>query len=177
MTKLKHYDNLGTARFITFSCYHGHRLLMDEEAIRIFLDELDLARQRYKFALLGYVIMPNHVHLVIYPQEKIEAGRVFGEIKSRSARRIVSAWKTINNKTLDRIRVFYKGRYRNIFWQRRCYDHNCRTPETVRENIDYCHMNPVKAGLVADPGDWKWSSYAWYRGGKNVELGIDEIEV
>jgi putative transposase len=64
---------------------------------------------------------------------------------------------------------FYPAVLRNIkcisrysveqqFWQKRCYDHNCRTNETVLENIKYCHKNPVTRGLVKDPGDWQWSA-------------------
>ena len=58
-----------------------------------------------------------------------------------------------------------------------CYDHNCRTLETVLEKINYCHNNPVRAGLVGDPGDWKWSSYGWYQGDIDVPIIMDKIEI
>ena len=88
MIDLHHYDNLGTARFVTFSCYNRKPLFTDAERFQIFLEELDGARKKHGFSLLGYVIMPTHVHLVIYPNEKSELGKVIGEIKSLSARRI-----------------------------------------------------------------------------------------
>jgi len=164
MTRLKHFDNLGTARFITFSCFHYHRLLTDESVIRSFLQELEKARGKFGFSLLGYVVMPNNVHLVIYPHTNIGLGPVIGTIKSQSGRKIINEWKRNRPDLLARLEVIRDGNQRYAFWQRRCYDHNCRTPEAVREKINYCHMNPVKAGLVTDPAEWTWSSYNWYHG-------------
>jgi hypothetical protein len=50
-----------------------------------------------------------------------------------------------------------------------------RTPEAAREKVHYCHMNPARAGLVADPGEWPWSSYRWYTGDRASIVQIDEI--
>jgi putative transposase len=61
-------------------------------------------------------------------------------------------------------------------WQRRCYDHNCRTPEIVVEKLKYCHDNPVKRGLVNHPEDWPWSSYNWYQGRRDGIFEIDGYE-
>ena len=61
-------------------------------------------------------------------------------------------------------------------WQRRCYDRNCRTPESTREKIEYCHANPVRKGLVSHPWQWQWSSYNWYEGRNDVPIQMDAIE-
>ena len=177
MARLKHYDNLGTVRFITFSCYHKYQLLRSEETIRPFLEEFEAIRCIHKFCVLGYVIMPNHVHLVLHPKGPMSIGPVIGEIKKRSAYRILSSWKSQDREILNRIMVLRGGKTGHAFWQPRGYDHNCRTPESVREKINYCHMNPVKAGLVTDPGDWLWSSYRWYHGDKQGIVQIDEMEL
>jgi len=68
------------------------------------------------------------------------------------------------------------GRKYQIF-ERRCYDHNCRTVEIVKEKILYCHKNPVTRGLVTSPEDWEWSSYRWYQGERDVPLAMDEVEL
>ena len=163
MTKLKHYDNLGTARFITFTCYYRQPSLNHPRAKEILIDELDRARAKHGFRLLGYVLMPDHVHLVLFPPEGMKLGFVIREIKSRSARRYFAT-----------AQIGSSGG-RRVFWHRRCYDHNCRSAETVREKIQYCHNNPVKRGLVSDPSEWKWSSYNWYQGIKEVPLKMDAI--
>ena len=60
-----------------------------------------------------------------------------------------------------------------VFWQRRCYDHNCRSTESVWKKVNYCHNNPVKRGLVSEPDNWIWSSYRYYAGYKQVVLEMD----
>ena len=177
MTKLRHYDNLGTARFITFSCHQRLHLLRDPEAITSLLEEINAARNKYNFALLAYVIMPNHVHLVIYPQPECKVGRVIGEIKSRTAKRIMPMLKARYPELVEKLHVDRDGENRTVLWQRRCFDHNCRSPEDVKEKIDYCHKNPIRAGLVIDPAEYEWSSYRWYLGEENAELRIDELRL
>ena len=107
--------------------------------------------------------MPEHVHLVIHPPDGTQIGRVIGEIKSLSAREWFRTVKAPRN-------------IRNVFWQRRCYDRNCRTRESVREKIEYCHRNPVRRGLVENLEDWIWSSYNWYEGKADVPLKMDISE-
>jgi len=164
MTKLRHYDNLGTVRFVTFSCHQQRQYLSSNSARQILVDQIDKARNKHGFKLFAYVIMPEHVHLVIYPPEKMKLGIVIREIKSLTARNYFAG---INPLPADS---------RRIFWKHRCYDHNCRTKETIIEKIKYCHKNPVVRGLVKNPGGWKWSSYNWYQGKRDVPLIIDEME-
>jgi len=103
MTKLKHYDDLGTARFVTFSCYHRLPSLNHPKAKEIVIEELNLARDKHGFRLLGYVLMPDHVHLVLFPPDGMKLGLVIREIKSRSGRRY---FYTAQIGTSGRRRVF-----------------------------------------------------------------------
>jgi putative transposase len=168
MPKLRHYDNLGTARFITFSTYHRRPVLLAEAACLALAEEIDRMRREKCVKLLGYVFMPDHVHLVLYPSDGIELGRLIGQIKARSARTIARlSHIDVDSAAPDQssLRV----------WQLRCYDHNCRSPVATREKIEYCHRNPVKRGLVNAPGAWRWSSYNWYERSNDVPLEIDTI--
>ena len=113
--------------------------------------------------LMGYVIMPEHVHLVLLPPEKMKLGLVIREIKSKMAREYFAL---VRNDIMGT----------RIFWQKRCYDHNCRSAASVREKINYCHNNPVRRGLVSDPADYEWSSYNWYKGETDVPLAMDYVE-
>jgi len=140
-----------------------------------FLNQLDRIRNQYQFKLHGYVIMPEHVHMVLHPPDGMRLGRVIGELKSRSARLILQVFRE-RGRPIDRLTVTRGGKVCLAFWQARCYDHNCRTPETVKEKIIYCHKNPVTRGLVSGPGDWRWSSYNWYEGRNDVPLAMDAID-
>ena len=162
MPLLRHIDGLGTARFVTFSCYRRLPLLDDDGIKQALIHTLDIYRRRNKFHLFGYVIMPEHVHLVLLPSRGVALGPLLGTMKSHVAKRVM--------------RGHSKGQ-RHVLWQARCYDHNCRTVETTLEKINYCHMNPVKRGLVSDPAAWIWSSYRNYHDLPDLRLEVDLMSV
>lgn len=174
MTDLQHFDHLNTARFVTFSCYHRFRLLTSTNIIQVFVDELTAVRERCGFKLYGYVVMPEHVHLVLWLPDTMKLGSVIGEVKSLSARRMLPLLRSAPGIRTDRLIATRAGESRLVFWQIRCYDHNCRTPDTVREKIEYGHKNPVTRGLVKEPGEWRWSSYNWYAGRSDGPIAMDE---
>jgi putative transposase len=163
MVQLRHYDNTGLVRFVTFNCYRNQPSLSDNLARTILIECLDAARRKHGFRLYGYVIMPEHVHLVLHPAGERSLGLLVREIKSLSARK----WFAL--------RPVGRAGDARVFWQKRCYDHNCRTPEDALEKIAYCHNNPVRRGLVADPAEWRWSSHNWFQGVRDVPLAMDAM--
>ena len=175
MERLKHYDKSGTVRFVTFSCHRRKNLFIDSKAFYLFIESLEGIRKKYHIQLLGYVVMPNHVHLVIYPVEELALGRVVGDLKAHSAFHIIKRWKSNDDRILKNIEVTRNKKSVYALWQRRCYDHNCRAIDIVREKINYCHSNPVRAGLVSAPDEWFWSSYRWYMGDRTGPIEIDDI--
>jgi putative transposase len=177
MPKLRHYDNLGTSRFITFSCYHHQQLLNDDKIKQIFIDHLNEIRNKYNVKIYGYVIMPDHIHLLLHPPDNLELGKVIGYLKGLTSRSALDYLRSGESKTLKKLQTMRNGRLQTAFWQKRCYDHNCRTSQTTLEKIEYCHKNPVVRGLVKSQEDWRWSSYNWYLGAEDVPLVIDELEL
>lgn len=67
MAHIKHFEYTGTARFVTFSCYHNYNLFKTNQIREIFVLRLDQLRTKHQFKLYGFVVMPNHVHLVLLP--------------------------------------------------------------------------------------------------------------
>ena len=139
--------------------------MADNASVMILLDQLNALRSNHGVNILGYVVMPDHVHPVLLPPNGTKLGVLIGQMKERSAHAIISVRKDISKRPNRQSAV----------WQRRCYDHNCRTPDIVIEKIRYCHNNPVNRGLVDAPGDWPWSSYRWYDGDNDTPLDIDGI--
>lgn len=172
MTKLRHYDHLDTSRFVTFSCYRRLTLLGQEAVRDLIVSHLKVFRKRTGIMILGYVIMPEHVHLVLYPPKGISLGVEIGKLKGSASRDLT--------KIVDEVpkRLLRDGTETKqvAIWHRRCYDHNCRTRETTIEKIEYCHNNPVKRGLISDPSGWRWSSYRWYNGFDDAILEVDGID-
>jgi putative transposase len=175
MVKLRHYDNDGRARFITFSTHQRLPILTITLFRQAVVDSITGARERFGFRLAAYVIMPEHVHLVMIPAVKMKMGQVIGEIKRISSKRIHEFLLQENNDLIGKLTVGRNGEYRFAFWQKRCYDHNIRSEESLWEKVNYCHYNPVKRGLVKEPEAWEWSSYQWYQGYRDVKLEMDVL--
>lgn len=175
MTTLRYYDHDGRVRFITFSCHERLPILTNNVFREIVARSIDDARARYGFKLLAYVIMPEHVHVVIWPRTESKVGTVVGWMKQEAARGIAKLLREVRSPLLDRLEVTRDRVKKLALWQRRCFDHNCRDAASMWEKVEYCHKNPVKRGLVRDPSRWLFSSFNWYQGVLNVPLRIDAV--
>lgn len=175
MTQLRHFDSWGTVRFVTFSCHQRLPILGNDTSALIVLRELDSARRKHGFKLFAYVIMPEHVHIVLLPTEKAKLGMIIGELKSLSARVLALQLEGVRSPLLPYLSARRDNRATHTIWLPRCHDHNCRNQETVLEKINYCHFNPVKRKLSDKPEGWKWSSYKWYTGVGDVVIELDTI--
>jgi putative transposase len=175
MTTLRHFDHDGRVRFITFPCHERLPILTNNEFREIVARSIDDARARHAFRLLAYVIMPEHLHLVIWPEEESKVGTVVGWMKQEAARGIAKLLRETRSPQLDRLEVTRDRVKKLALWERRCFDHNCRDTDSIREKVQYCHNNPVKRELVPDPSRWRFSSYNWYQGALNVPLKIDAL--
>lgn len=172
--KLRHYDNDGRARFITFCTHKRIPMLTNNRFRSIALSAIKATRVQFNFQLIAWVIMPEHIHLILIPCEGSRVGKIIGEIKRQSAREILAILRRSKASVLSRLTVSRTGSEKIALWQRRCYDHNVRSEESLWEKVSYCHNNPVKRGLVQKPEDWEWSSFRLYRQGTESESGFDE---
>jgi putative transposase len=173
--QLKHYDHDGRARFVTFNTHRRIPVLMDHSINDIVVEAIFQVSRERQFRLLAYVIMPEHVHLVVVPPLSAKLGPIVGEIKFSSAMRIHELLASRKSPLLDRLCATRNGISKFCLWQRRCYDHNCRTESSVWEKVNYCHTNPVKRGLVEGPEDWRWSSYEYYRREESALVDISVV--
>ncbi|HWY54582.1 MAG TPA: transposase [Terriglobales bacterium] len=151
---LKRYQKTGNIHFITFSCYHRAPLLGSAEARDTFVIALERVRLWYGFYLTGFVVMPEHVHLLLSEPERSNLTVVLQMLKQNVSHKL-------NEDAM------------NPFWQPRYYDFNVHRGKKLVEKLDYMHRNPVERGLVTCPEDWTWSSARHYATG---EEGAVEIE-
>ena len=150
---LKRYQQTRDLHFVTFSCYRREPLLRSPRAKHIFELALEQVRRQYRFFVTGYVIMPEHVHLLIGEPERATLAIALQALKQSAARRLIGK--------------------REHFWQTRYYDFNVWSQKKRIEKLRYIHRNPVRRGLVEKPEDWRWSSFNHYATG---EEGVVEIE-
>ncbi|MGA2979242.1 MAG: transposase [Terriglobales bacterium] len=170
---LKRYYGSGDLHFITCSCYQRQPLLGTSLRRDLFLSVLEQMRIRYQFVVAGYVIMPEHIHLLISePQEK-NPSTVMQALKLGFARRVLVQAKRRRNPAQTDL---FDQAPQHI-WQKRFYDFNVWTEHKRIEKLRYMHRNPVKRGLVESPEFWRWSSYRAYFLRETGPVKINEWEV
>ena len=155
----------------TSSCYRRLALLGSARARNVFVKVLIEVRNKYGIALVGYVVMPEHVHLLIGESTKGVPSTVVHSLKLRVSKRMRRGIR--RKSSSQRMLPFREGEtVPPQFWQKRFYDFNVYSPAKRREKLEYMHRNPVTRGLVKDPKDWVWSSYSSYsrRGTPMVEI-------
>jgi putative transposase len=157
--------------FITCSCYRRLPFLGTASARDRFLAILEQTRQRYRFVVVGYVVMPEHIHLLITEPEVGTPSTVMQVLKQRTAHALLPRRK---RRDLRQRNLFGDETHKRAFWQARFYDFNVWTKKKRVEKLRYMHRNPVKRGLVADPEQWRWSSYLFYLLGETGPVRVDE---
>jgi putative transposase len=150
-TGLKRYSGHDYLHFLTCSCYHRQPWLASPHRRDLFLQVLEDARQRCQFVVVGYVVMPDHIHLLLSEPERGTPSTVMQVVKQRFARQV-----------LDAVRSPARQGQAEHVWQKRFYDFHVWSERKRVEKLRYMHRNPVKEGLVQEPEQWPWSSYRSY---------------
>jgi len=151
---LKRFQATRQFHFITFSCYRRQRLFAEPKTWRIFERQLERVRKWYAMVVAGYVVMPEHVHLLVGEPERSTLAVALQMLKQLVAAKV----RRSGGEPL---------------WQRRYYDFNVHSERKRIEKLKYIHRNPVTRGLVERPEDWEWSSFRHYATGID---GVVEIE-
>jgi putative transposase len=139
----------------------------------LFLAVLEQVRLRYQFVVLGYVVMPEHVHLLISEPQDSTPSTVMQALKLGFARRVLIQMRLRRNAAQPEI---FERSPQHI-WERRFYDFNVWTDRRRVEKLRYIHRNPVKRGLVESPELWRWSSYRAHAFGEAGAVKVNEWQV
>jgi len=130
------------------------QLLGSAHARDVFERELERVRKWYGICVVGYVAMPEHVHLLIGEPERNELSIAIQMLKQITSRKL---------------------RPKNLphFWQVRYYGFPVWTEKKRIEKLRYVHRNPVRRGLVRRPEGWRWSSFVHYATGAEAAVEIE----
>ena len=163
---LKRFQRSGQSHFVTFTCYHRRRGFHSPAVYDLFVQVLEEMRCRFALCVYGYVVMPEHVHLLLSEPPRGLLADAMHYLKLSFAKRLVAqVWAPVLGANL--------GHPSGVFWQKRYYDRNVRDEREFVEKLRYIHRNPVKAGLCELPEAWPWSSFRHYA---LREKGVVEIE-
>ena len=174
--------------FLTFSCHQRRPFFTNEAHRDLFLKILDRVRRRYRLVVLGYVVMPEHVHLLVSEPQRETLSTVIQALKVGFVRSLRCAGGRSVVASAPRSRksgetwgtpVHHPSgpTVPNQFWQARFHDFNVWTEKKRIEKLRYIHRNPVARGLVGSPEQWRWSSFRWYLCGEVGPVRINDTEI
>jgi putative transposase len=144
--------------FLTFSCYRRQPWLASAPRRDVFVKVLEQVRQRYQWVVVGYVVMPEHIHLLVSEPPQRALSTAIQALKLGFARRVLAEQRRQRRSAPTDLFEHSAERV----WQTRYYDFNVCTAHKRVEKLRYMHWNPVKRGLVEAPELWRWSSFRAY---------------
>lgn len=162
----------GSSHFVTFSVNGRRNLLNCPRTRQIVISALDGVERNGLVNVAGFVVMPDHVHALLWFDDDTRLPQT------------IQTWKRVSAHYL---RLFFQEHFPEIIghlkakegqreivrvWQKRYYDFNVFSPRKFDEKLDYIHYNPVQKGLAAAPDEYIWSSAAWYLRGRSVGISI-----
>jgi len=159
----------GDWHFITCSCYRRQPFLGSARRRDLFLKILEEVREKYSFMVAGYVVMPEHFHLLITEPKTGSPSLVMQVLKQRVSRKC----RARRRRSKEQMSLWKSGTG-DAFWQSRFYDFNVGSARKHREKLRYMHRNPVTRGLVKSPELWAWSSFRHYWLGEKGPVKIGE---
>jgi putative transposase len=165
---LKRYYGAHDLHFITCSCHRRLPLLDTADRRDLLLNLLEEVRQRHRFVVLGYVVMPEHFPLLISESHETTPSIAMQVLKQRFAHQVLAQLRKQRSPS-----PLTAGE----IWQRRFYDFNVWTEHKRIEKLRYMHRNPVKRGLVIHPEQWAWSSFRNYAFGEAGPVRINDCQV
>lgn len=162
--------------YITIVVYNRLQIFTSPSFIIPLIDSLNFYRYNLDFKILGYVIMPDHVHLIIWPQGAATISDIMRDFKTFTSKRIINQAKAEKRK--DWVQAFQlageqTGRSKNKVWQDAYWDKIIFTQKFLQQKLDYMHLNPVRAGLVNDLAAYPYSSYRNYEYEEEWFIKID----
>ena len=182
-SNLRRSDAPGYVHFWTISCYRRLGFFHNDVVKQVVIESLDLLRQKFRICLVGYVIMPEHIHVLLYPHPRggadpVPISKLLHAFKQRSGyyakARLRRIWREQGRLWSQALNDWALGHSpEQSVWNVRGYDFNIDRQATLIEKLEYCHGNPVTRGLVNLAEQWPWSSYCYYEKIEGVPLNMD----
>ena len=144
MRRLKNFDYSNKAVYITTDTFKQRSFFVSDDRVNKIYEAFNEVYPRYDFKINGFIIMPTHCHFIIVSQ-KNDLSDIMHDIKG------LAAFKALNCDLIE-----------GELWQRGFYDHVIRNEKDLIEKLNYIHQNPIRAALVKETSDYKYSSFKFY---------------
>lgn len=177
---LKHYLEKGAVYYVTSVTYNRKDIFSDTLSARFLLVTIAYHKYILEFNLFGYVIMPDHFHILLQPSERYALPQIMKYIKGNFARKY-NEWHSPPGSR--RLNADYKWDSRGYcyvpVWQEGYYETVMRDEKDIINRLNYMHNNPVRKGLVETPDQYEFSSFHQYYGTprEKIQIPIDKIQL
>jgi len=166
----KPFDSENHACFVTFSCCRRRKILDHAQAKQIVIHFLGAQLHNQSGICVGFVIMPDHVHAIVHFGKEGLLGVFMNQWKRRFSIQLKNLYRT--HLAGYGIKLDLKA----AMWQPKYCVFNIRSKTKLNEKLAYMHANPVQAGLVDHPQDWKFGSSHYYLLGQSVGVPITPLK-
>jgi len=160
-TRRINQENENSMHFITLTIIEWIDIFTKPEYFQVIIDSLKYCRKNKGFKLYEYVIMTNHIHLIVRAKEGHKLSQIISDFKKYTTREILSLLEKDNRRyilNLFKNSFAKKIGYEKQIWQRENYPEVIMSDKFLREKIKYIYKNPVKKEYVVNPEDWLYSS-------------------
>jgi putative transposase len=158
MPEYRRIKEPGATYFFTVVTYSRQKILCLPESRDALRTAVEATRASYPFTIEAWVIQPDHIHCIwTMPESDFDYSKRWSIFKRKFTQRIKNTG--IIKMTSDRVPSSRRKRMENPVWQRRFWEHMIRDQEDFNRHCDYIHYNPVKHGLVKNPGEWPHSTF------------------
>ena len=148
--------------FLTLVTHQRNPILI--ENIELLRQSFKVSREKYTYEIQAIVILPDHFHMIILPENAEDYPNIISQIKQHFSRHCDPIFYSHLSQSQSREKAGYKP-----IWQKKYFEHTIRTDEDYQKRFDYIHYNPVRHGYVLKTEDWQYSSFH-----KHVKLGVYE---
>ena len=174
MTRWENRHVPGNAYFVTTRINHYEPIFKNRNYCRIIINSLSFYKNKFDYRLIAYVIMPDHIHLIIYPPEKTSICSIMRDFKKFTSKQIIKKLK--EEKKVSQLRLFASyadSLHQYSVWRNEFRSLHIYSKKVLRIKVNYIHKNPVKRGLVKYQEDYLYSSYRNYYLGDNSIIDVD----
>ena len=142
----RRYHIPGSAVFITQVVENRKPVFLNPRYLDLLHDILYNVKELHPFDMLGYVLLPDHFHMIIQPTGTSNFSDIMHSLKPNFTRECKKLTELSSSQSTK-------------FWQKRFWDHVIRDDRDLENHLHYIHFNPVKHGYTNDPRGWEHSSY------------------
>jgi len=172
----QYYEKFAELFFITSTVVGFIDLFQSEATYEILISSLRFCQSRGDFTIIGYVLMPNHFHILVKIKKDRSISAIIGNMKRHTSRSITKYLEsTHQTDMLDKLarEASKEPADDSRIWKPRFDCLVLRNEETIRQKLEYIHFNPVRRNLTDDPIGWRYSSARNYAGLSDVPLEVD----